>query len=241
MEKIDSNKEAQIHSNLSIEVWSDYLCPWCYIGDANLNKALEELKADVSIVHKSFQSNPGQVRAESIYEIAQRNGMSQDAAKQRAWQIETMAKSAGLDVDMDKVIMVNTLKAHRLAQLAKQRGIGEQMTKRLLEGSFIQGRNIADSDVLKSLAESIGLDGSEINSLLESDDFQKEVQAEIQEAVQVGVRGVPFYLINGKYKISGAMSKDDFKNEISRIMRLELDAPKNRGTVCDEDGCSLVS
>ena len=112
-------------SSMLIEVWSDYLCPWCYIGESNLENAIEELGINAKVVYKSFQSNPTLKGAFTVSEIAQQSGFSLTQAQEKSEYIEKMAQASNVVLHMDKVIMANTLDAHRLAFMAKQKGFGK--------------------------------------------------------------------------------------------------------------------
>ncbi|KPM46861.1 DsbA family oxidoreductase [Jiulongibacter sediminis] len=245
---ITENKITEIAINedntVLVEVWSDYLCPWCYIGEANLDNAIADLGINATVVYKSFQSNPTLQGAFTVKEIAKQSGFSLEEARKKSKYIEDMASSANVELHMDFVIMVNTMDAHRLAYMVKQRGHGKAMAKRLFEASYLEAKNIADPNVLTELGEEFGISKEETLAMLKSDQYRAEIKSEIQEGINNGLRGVPYFVINKKYSLSGAQPKEVFKETLSGI--LEDDGPYKpliskspSAYTCDETGCEI--
>lgn len=231
-------------STVLVEVWSDYLCPWCYIGEANLDNAIADLSINATVVYKSFQSNPTLQGAFTVNEIAKQSGFSLEEARKKSKYIEDMASSANVELHMDSVIMVNTMDAHRLAYMAKQRGHGKAMAKRIFEASYLEAKNIADPNVLTELGEEFGISKEETIAMLKNNQFRAKIKSEIKEGINNGLRGVPYFVINKKYSLSGAQPKEVFIETLSAI--LEDDGPYTpliskspSGYTCDENGCEV--
>lgn len=229
-------------SSMLIEVWSDYLCPWCYIGESNLENAIKELGINASVVYKSFQSNPTLKGAFTVSEIAQQSGFSLAQAQEKARYIEKMAQASNVELHMDKVIMANTLDAHRLAFVAKQRGFGKEVSKRLFEASYLEAKNIADANVLADIGLEFGIEREETLKMLKTDQYKDEIQSEIKEGLNNGLQGVPYFVINKKYSLSGAQPKETFMNTFSEIIEKDgsytpLINKSKAGYSCDENGC----
>ncbi len=207
---------------MKIEVWSDYVCPFCYIGKRRLEEALEEtgLKEKTEVVFKAFELDPNSPDSsdESMQAVlAKKYGMSLEEAKKMTDNVEVQAKTVGLDYDFDKMTPANTFRAHRLAKLAEQEGIGAELSERLLRAYFIEGQKIGTNDVLLALAEEVGLSSDRVKEVLEGDTFTEEVRHDITEAGQIGVRGVPFFVINRKYAISGAQPAETFAEALRKV------------------------
>ena len=201
--------------NLKIEIWSDYVCPFCYIGKRRLEEALEQtgLSEKAEIVFKAYELDPNSA-AESNdsvrVDLAKKYGMSAQEAKNMTDNVELQAKTVGLDYDFDKMTPANTFNAHRLAKLAEQEGLSKAVTENLLKAYFIDGEKIGTDDVLLRIAEEAGLSRDRVKEVLDSDEFAEDVKMDIEEAGQLGVKGVPFFVINRKYAISGAQPVDAF-------------------------------
>lgn len=241
---ISTTEEMENKSNMLIEVWSDYLCPWCYIGESNLENAIKESGINAKVVYKSFQSNPTLKGAFTVSEIAQQSGFSLEQAQEKSRYIEKMAQTSNVELHMDKVIMANTLDAHRLAFMAKQKGFGKEVSKRLFEASYLEVKNIADANVLADIGSEFGIEREEILEMLRTDKFKDEIQSEIKEGLSNGLQGVPFFVINKKYSLSGAQPKETFLNTFSEIIEKDgsytpLINKSEVGYSCDENGCQV--
>lgn len=179
---------------------------------------------------------------ESMYEtLAKKYGMSIDQAKANVQHVVQMAKETGLEYHMDTLIQTNTFDAHRLTLFAKTKGLMEEMTERLLRAYFTESKHIGDYDTLTELAVEIGLNREEVQTMLNSNAMVDEVRKDIQIAKQIGVTGVPFFLINNKYALTGAQPVETFVEVLLKIVekekmdRIQLD----NGLNCDDDRCSF--
>ena len=200
---------------MKIEIWSDVMCPFCYIGKRNFEKALTQFaeKEKIEIVWKSFQLDASvpDIATESYEEyLVKRKGLSAEQVKGMLQNVTQMAREAGLDYHFDRSVMVNSLKAHRLIQFAKTRNLGDEAEERLFHAFFTEGKSIADIDTLTQLGVEIGLDATELQAAFTDEQYAYEVNQDIQEARQIGVNGVPFFVFNRKYAISGAQPPQAF-------------------------------
>lgn len=231
---------------IKVEIWSDVVCPFCYIGKRHFENALQsfEGKDDVEIIWKSFQLNPDQVTDTSItiYEsLSKSKGWSAEQTKNTTAHVTDMATNAGLKYDFDKIVVANTFNAHRLIQFAKTKGKGDLLEERLFKAYFTEGKNIDSVEVLATLGEECGLDKNEILSLLQSTQYETEVNQDILEASQIGVRGVPFFVFDRKYAVSGAQPAEAFLQTLQTIQKekaAEAVPLKNmaEGASCAPDG-----
>ncbi len=194
---------------MKVEIWSDVVCPFCYIGKKKFEAALEQFegKDDVEIEWKSFQLNPHMESNPEIstYEsLANHKGISIDQAQQMANQVAQTASTVGLQFDFDKAVVANTFNAHRLLHFAKSGSKQVELKERLLKAYFVLGENIDDKDTLVAIAKEVGLDEAMVKEFLHSDELAMEVKADIQEAQELRIHGVPFFVFNRKYGVSGA-------------------------------------
>jgi predicted DsbA family dithiol-disulfide isomerase len=206
---------------MKIEIWSDIMCPFCYIGKRKFEAALEQFenKKEVEVIWKSFQLNPDMKTTpdKNINQyLAEIKGWSVEQAKEMNDRVSAMAKAVGLTYDFDKAVVANSFDAHRLIQFAKVNGKGDAAEERLFKAYFTEGENIADKDTLLQLAEEIGLNDTETKNVLASTDYASEVNNDVMAAQQIGVRGVPFFVIDRKYGISGAQESDTFLQAMNK-------------------------
>lgn len=238
---------------MKIEIWSDVMCPFCYIGKRHLEQALSELsfKDSVNINWKSYQLNPEykNVDGESLYKYLSKNkGISLDQAKQMTTQVASMADNVGLNLNFETSIPANSFDAHRLIHFASSKGKQDLAEEYLFKAHFEDAKDIADMNVLLEIAFSLGLDIEETKAVLASQAFVEEVRLDIYEGQQVGVRGVPFFVMDRKYALSGAQPVDAFKQAITQSynewkLAQETAPIKNLNTnvdnSCDENGCEV--
>jgi len=234
---------------MKIEIWSDVVFPFCYIGKRRkLEKALDKfpLKDQVEIEWKSFQLNPEEKTNPSINtleHLAQSKGWSMDQTKEITSNVVEMAKEHGLEFDFEKAKVANTKNAHRLIHSAKKQGKGGEMKERLLKAYFSDGENVDDPNTLIKLGAEIGLNESEIKSMLASNQFDDAVDQDIYKSRLIGVRGVPFFVLDRKFGISGAQPDEVFEETLEKAWSefaknnpvLEIKTAEN-GESCDIDG-----
>jgi protein disulfide-isomerase len=208
-------------TKMKIEIWSDVACPFCYIGQEHLNKALSSFpeRQNIEIEWKSFILDPTlpENTEKNLYEmLSEQKGMPLTQVMEMTRQVKNMAANAGLELNFDDAKPVNTRKAHRLIQLAKSENLGAEMEARLFEAYFTEGANVADTETLISLGTQAGLDKEKIRQALISAEFDAMIDQDLLEARQLGVRGVPFFLIDEKYALSGAQPVSVFVESIGK-------------------------
>lgn len=204
-----------------VEVWSDIACPFCYIGKRRLQGALARFaqRNDVRVEWRSFQLQPQLVTDASrrINEyLATAKGMPMAQVEQMQARVQDMGAGEGITFAMDRVVVANTFNAHRLLQWAQSQGHGDAMKDRLLQAYFVEGANIDDAATLQTLAAEVGLDAARASGLLASDAFGDEVRRDVAEARQNRISGVPFFVFDQKYAISGAQPAELFDQALVR-------------------------
>ena len=200
---------------MTVEVWSDVVCPFCYIGKRELETALSRFpqKDSVTVVWKSFELDPYAPTnsQESTYTMLSRKyGMTLDQARERSAGVKERAASIGLTYDFDKTVVSNSFDAHRLLQFAKTQGKGDAMKERLFKAYFTEGKHIADRATLLTLANEVGLVRTEVETVLNGTAFTNEVRADEEEARQLRITGVPFFVLDRRLGVSGAQSSEHF-------------------------------
>jgi predicted DsbA family dithiol-disulfide isomerase len=214
---------------MKVEIWSDVVCPFCYIGKRRFEKALEgfEAKDKVEIEWKSFQLDPDleYVPGQSVHEyLGKRKGASATEGKRMNDAMTAMAKEVGLEYNFDKAIINNTFNAHRLLHYAKEKGLQTEMKERLFRAYYTEGKNIGDIDTLAQLGEEIGLQAEAIKTVLQSDKYVQDVVKDQYKAQQLGIHGVPFYVFNNKYGVSGAQPSEIFAQVLEKVWEEEKPA-----------------
>lgn len=233
---------------MKIEIWSDIMCPFCYIGKRKLEKSLETLpnKDRIKIEWKSYQLNPDLQTDTTIgiddY-LARHKGMSIEQAKQLSKQVTEMAAMEGLEYHMDKSVVANSFRAHMFAHYAKKHGKQLEAEELLFRSYFTEGKNVDDVETLKELATALELDKDDMAAALERGEFEDEVKMDIHEARQIGVKGVPFFVYDRKYAISGAQPQELFEQTVVKALSewsdnntIQLVADQNASS-CGPEGC----
>jgi predicted DsbA family dithiol-disulfide isomerase len=213
---------------MEVEIWSDVMCPFCYIGKRRFENALEnfEYNNNVEVTWRSFQLNPDMETdpdANINEYLAEAKGWSLDQAKQMNQQVTDMAADEGLDYNMDQAVVANSYDAHQLLQFAKDRGKADEMEESLFKAYFTDGKNIADHQTLIALAEDIGIDPTEVKSILESKKYVNAVKHDIQLAQNINITGVPFFLFNRKFAVSGARETEVFLKALKQSWNAKVE------------------
>ena len=230
---------------MKVEIWSDVMCPFCYIGKRRFEEALEKsaYKNEIEIEWKSFQLNPDMVTDPSInisQYLADIKGWSLEQAKEMNAHVTGMAAEAGLTYNFDKAVVANSFKAHRFTHLAKKHGLGDAAEEQLFKAYFTDGKNTDNINTLIELGNAIGLDAAEVKQTLEGDAFAEEVRYDIYESQQLGIRGVPFFVLDRKYGVSGAQAVPVFEETIEKAFTEWKHAAQKldiiEGESCGPDG-----
>jgi protein disulfide-isomerase len=208
---------------MEVEVWSDVMCPFCYIGKRHYEKALEQFahSNNLELKWKSFQLDPSipessEPGADVYQYLSERKGISRAQVAKMHESVTHMAADAGLDYHLDKTVMVNSFKAHRLLQLAKEKGLGDQAEERLFYANFTEGKDFGNTEVLTQIGKKIGLTEADVTEALTNDKYAAAVHADIREAQEIGVNGVPFFVFNRKYAVSGAQPAESFVQVLNK-------------------------
>ncbi|HEX6431821.1 MAG TPA: DsbA family oxidoreductase [Niastella sp.] len=228
---------------MKVEIWSDVMCPFCYIGKRRFENALQQLsfRDEIEIEWKSFQLDPSLQHepGKKIHEyLAERKGFSVEKAKELNDQVTGMAAAEGLKYDFDKAVVANSFDAHRFSHLAAKHGKGDAAEESLFKAYFSEGKNIADRDTLIQLGIDIGLDGADVKQALEGNAYAQEVKQDIEEATTLGVRGVPFFVIDRKYAVSGAQATEVFLQALDQSFT-EWKKENNQFTTIQGESCSI--
>jgi len=233
---------------MKIEIWSDVMCPFCYIGKKNFEQALESLpfKDEVKVEWKSFQLDPTLERSETkttAEYFREKKGFSEEQAKQMTNQVIQLGKTTGIDFNFEKALITNTFTAHKLLHLAKRHNKSSEIEEELFKAHFLDGKNVGDIETLVSLAISLGIDAEEAKNSLQSEEFDYEINQDILEARNNGITGVPFFILNGKYGVSGAQPAEVLKNALTQTYEETVvpfkDNSSQNNLSCDADGCSI--
>jgi predicted DsbA family dithiol-disulfide isomerase len=206
---------------MRIDIWSDVVCPWCYLGKRRFEKALATFdhRDKVQIAHRSFQLDPTRVKGETSSRremLKSKYRLSEDRVRAMDLQMEQMAAAEGLEYHLtDTGLTGNTLDAHQLVHLAAGHGAEDKMIERLYRAYFTEQRSVFDVDSLTGLAVEEGLNATEVREALTSNRYVEGVARDVSEARSLGVTGVPFFVIDGRYGISGAQSTDIFSRALT--------------------------
>ncbi|MFE9246125.1 DsbA family protein [Nocardiopsis sp. NPDC006938] len=209
---------------MRIEVWSDIVCPWCYIGKRRLERALEgfEHAEEVEVVWRSFQLDPGFPRGvgEPVLDsLAKKMNATPDQVREMTAQVREVAAAEGLHYEFDGAVMVNTFDAHRLTHLARERGLGGQAHERLMRAQLVEARDLGRVDTLVELAAEIGLDAERARAVLTTDAYTAQVEEDVRTARRLGATGVPFFVVDRAFGISGAQPLEVFTAALDRAWR----------------------
>ena len=219
---------------MRVEIWSDVVCPWCYIGKRHFEQALEQFEGrdDVEVIWRSFELDPGHPRrfeGDLAAALAAKYGTSREQAESMIDGMSQRAAQAGLEYDLQRAVPVNTFDAHRLIHLASAHGLQDRAEERLFDAYMREGRDLSDHTTLTALAAEIGLDPDEAEAVLAGDAYGEDVRADEREAGAIGVSGVPFFVIDRSYAISGAQPPELMLAGLRRALAEGTSAPVGAG------------
>jgi len=208
---------------IKIEIWSDVACPFCYIGKRKFEAALAQFehKNKVEVEWKSFMLDPNKITDPSMplaESLAKRKGISVEQAKEMGTYVTEVAQEVDLQYDFSKTIVANTFNAHRFLHFSKNNNVQNEAKERLLKAYFIDGKNIDDTPTLIQLGTEIGLNAKEVKTMLDSEQYANEVKSDITEAREIGVKGVPFFVFDRKYAVSGAQDPSVFLQTLEKMV-----------------------
>ena len=228
---------------MKITYWSDYACPYCYIGETRLRNAIAslDLEDEVDIEMKAFELNPDapyEVVGPTLDRFAAKYGLTKDEAAERIEGISQMGRDEGIEFNYATTLNTNMLDAHRLTKLAHSLG-NTTFEELCYEAYFVKNEVMADRDVLRRIASEAGLPEEDVERVLASGEFDAEVRADEREAYAMGVHAVPFFVVDGKYAISGCYPTDEMARVLEKAHSESLATGTAQGATCGPDGCSF--
>ena len=208
---------------MKIEIWSDIMCPFCFIGKRKFENAMAQFagKGQIELEWKSFQLQPDLITdsTKNISEhLAEVKGLSIEQTTKMYHKLIDTAKSVGLEFNVDRIVVANTFKAQNLVHFAKAQGKQNEMEEGLFKAYFTDGKNVDDVPTLIALAQDAGLNIAGINEVLVNETYTDNVQNDINEARKIGVRGVPFFVFDRKYAVSGAQDSSVFLETLEKMV-----------------------
>jgi predicted DsbA family dithiol-disulfide isomerase len=233
---------------MQIEIWSDVVCPWCYIGKRRFENALSQFpnRDAVEVVHRSFELDPTMPRGSqqpTVDVLGQKYGAGPAQVRQMMARVEQNAAEEGLEYHLTDTLSGNSRDAHRLVHFAREKGAQSAMLERLFRAYFTEGKSLFDRDVLAALGGEAGLDPAEVKQVLNSDRFETEVTADENQARAFGISGVPFFVIDGRYGISGAQPTALFSQALEQAWAESQGAEPaalfaQDGAACTDEACT---
>lgn len=236
---------------LSIDVWSDIACPWCWVGKRHLEQALESFEHPVELTWRSFELNPTAPKSlpddvDYVERLGRKYGVGRDGAQSMIDRMVQTGEQRGLEFRFDHAKPGNTFDAHRLVHLAKKSGLQDAMKERCFAAYMTEGKLISDHGVLADLADEVGLDADEVAQVLGSESFAKEVRADEARAHEIGVSGVPFFVMGERYAVGGAQPAAQITEVLQRAWNerkqptpAEQAAAEAEAEACGPDGCEV--
>ncbi|MFH5229587.1 DsbA family oxidoreductase [Antrihabitans spumae] len=236
--------------SMKVEIWSDVVCPWCYVGKRRFERALTrfEHRDEIELVWRSFELDPNAApsateQGNHAERIAAKYGVSVAEAQTMTDRLTATAADEGLDFRFDLARPGNTFDAHRLLHLALEHGVQDELKERLDRATFTEGLATSDHSALRVLAIEVGLDAAEVDAVLEGDRYSDAVRADEQQARSYGISGVPFFVIDEKYGVSGAQSADivlqTLEQAWSERAPLTLVTTSGAAPNCEGDSCAI--
>jgi len=204
---------------LTVEIWSDIVCPWCYVGKRRLESALARFEPPVEVTWRSFELDPSAPRERDLpaaEHLAAKYGMSVEQARASQAQLTELAAAEGLEYHLDRTRGGNSFDAHRMIHLAAAHGLQDAAKERLMRAYFTEAEPIGDPDTLVRLMGAIGIDEDEARAVLDGDAYADAVRADEQLARQIGIQGVPFFVLDRRYGVSGAQPADVLLEALTR-------------------------
>lgn len=232
---------------MKIEIWSDVACPWCFIGKRRFEAALAAFphREAVEVVWRSYQLDPTlpeRYDGTELEYLSSRKGMPAQQVSQMFEHVARQAKGEGLDYRFDKVVVANSFMAHRLIHLAAAHGKQDAAKERLLSDHFEHGRDIGNRQYLSALGKDLGLPAGEVEELFTTDKYAEDVRSDFQEARDLGISGVPFFVIDRKFGLSGAQPAETFTAALDQAWRDAnplVMVNSSQVEACGPDGCTV--
>jgi predicted DsbA family dithiol-disulfide isomerase len=205
---------------IKVDIWSDVQCPWCYIGKRKFEAGAAQFGGAVEVEYHSFELSPDtpvEFDGSPMDYLAQRKGLPLAQVEEMLARVTEIATSVGLDYDYEHIHQTNTVISHELLHFAKAHGRQLEMKERLLKAYFVNGEHVGRIPDLVAIAVELGFDGAEVAEALESHRYLADVKADVALAQEYGIQGVPFFVIDGKYGVSGAQEAATFANVLEQV------------------------
>jgi len=214
---------------IRVDVWSDIACPWCYIGKHRFAEGLEVFRrqhpdVEVELESHSYElapDTPENYAGSEVDFLVKHKGMPAEQVEQMLAQMTAMAEAEGIVFDFARLRHANTRRAHRVLHLAKEQDLQAELMERLFRAYFAEGREVSDADTLAELGEEVGLDPDEVREAFDDEAFEEAVDRDITRARMLGANGVPFYLFDQQYAVSGAQPAATFAEVLDRVLELQ--------------------
>jgi protein disulfide-isomerase len=237
-----------MENKLKVQIWSDIMCPFCYIGKRRIEEALTlfEHKEAVEIEWKSFELDATFIASpeDSLVEhLAEKYRKDSDWAQTMLDNMTQNAKTAGLDFHFEKAVLANSHHAHRLLHLAKKHHLANELEELLFKAYLTDGKDLNNLNTLAELGIEVGLEAETVAQVIQSNTYSNEVKQDIEEANTIGVRGVPFFVFDNKYALSGAQPASVFLETLEKVWKEgQFDSKvtllnTTTNTSCDINGC----
>ena len=222
---------SHVRPSLTVEIWSDVVCPWCYIGKRRFETAAARLhdEVDLHVVYRPYQLDPTASPgiAQPVIEAYAKKFGGHERAAEIIDHVTEIAAAEGLTFHMDKALRANTLLAHRLLFLAEATGQQYELEERLLKAYFVDGLDIGNPDVLADCAAEVGMQRDAVRAFLDSDDGVAEVQAMLRVAAEAEITAVPTFVFDGRWSVPGAQDAETFVNVIRRLLQRREEETSN--------------
>ena len=221
MRSSDRPLSHSVSEPIKVDIWSDVQCPWCYIGKRRFESALDGFNGEVEVEYHSFELAPDvplDFVGTTVDYLTERKGLSRDQVEVMLDRVTGIAEGEGLEYHLHDAQQVNTVRAHELIHHANELGLQEPMKERLFRAYFTESRNLGDIDTLVELAEEVGIEADDARAALEDNRHLPAVKADMAQAREYGIQGVPFFVIDGRYGISGAQETDTCVRALNQVV-----------------------
>jgi predicted DsbA family dithiol-disulfide isomerase len=237
----------KMENKLKVQIWSDIMCPYCYIGKRRIEGALAlfEHKDAVEIEWKSFQLDSNFISSpndNTIDHLAKKYRKDREWAQEMVANMTQNAKNSGLDFHFDKAILANSFNAHRLLHLAKKHSLSNELEELLFKAYLTDGKDVNDLETLSEIGKEAGLDAEVVKAILYSDAYAEDVKHDIEMAQSIGVQGVPFFVFDSKYAISGAQQTETFVKTLEKVWEEgQFDSKTTLLNTTNKNSCGIDS
>lgn len=214
---------------IRVDIWSDIACPWCYIGKHRFEEGIAAFRkqnpeVEVEVENHSYElapDTPDDYVGSEIDFLVQHKGMPREQVEDMLAQMTAMAEVEGIVFDFGRLRHANTRRAHRVLHLAKEQGLQAELMERLFRAYFAEGEDVADPETLARLGEEIGLDPDEVRDAIDDEQYEEAVDRDITRARMLGANGVPYFLFEQQYAVSGAQPAATFADVLDRVLELQ--------------------